>query len=43
MLYEYAKHMRDFLGGVFIFFLKFSFLYVLGIFNKTIIPVAMLI
>ena len=41
MFYEYVKRTRDFGGGVFIFF-KFSLLYFLGVFNKTIIPLALL-
>ena len=40
MLYEYGKRTRDFFGGVFIFF-KVSLLYFWGVFNKTIIPLAL--
>ena len=40
MLYEYGKRTRDFFLGVFIFF-KFSLLYFWGVFNKTIIPLAL--
>ena len=39
MLYEYGKRTRDFLGGV--FFLKFSLFYFWGVFNKTIILLAL--
>ena len=39
MLYDYGKRMRDFFE-VFFFF-KFSLLYVWGVFNKTIIPLAL--
>ena len=41
MLYQYGKHARDFLGVFFLVFLKFSFLYFWGVFNKTIIPLAL--
>ena len=40
MLYEYGKRTHDF-WGVFIFFFKFSLLYFWGVFNKTIIPLAL--
>ena len=40
MLYEYGKRMRDFFEA-FLFFLKFSLLYFWGVFNKTIIPFAL--
>ena len=40
MLYEYGKRTRDFLEAFFIFF-KFSLLYFWGVFNKTIIPLAL--
>ena len=40
MLYEYGKRTRDFFGAS-LFFLKFSFLYFWGVFNKTIIPLAL--
>ena len=39
MLYEYGKRTRNFLRR-FIFF-KFSLLYFWGVFNKTIIPLAL--
>ena len=39
ILYEYGKRTRDFLGA-FLFF-KFSLLYFGGVFNKTIIPLAL--
>ena len=39
MLYEYGKRTRDFFEA-FLFFLKFSLLYFGGVFNKTIIPLA---
>ena len=38
MLYEYGKRTRDFLEA---FFFKFSLLYFGGVFNKTIIPLAL--
>ena len=41
MLYEYGKRTRDFFLGFFLFFFKFSLLYFLGGFNKTIIPLAL--
>ena len=41
MLYEYGKRTRDFWGAFLFFFLKFSLLYVWGVFNKTIIPLAL--
>ena len=45
MLYKYGKCMHNFfLGGgvgVFFLFLKLSFLYFGGVFNKTIIPLAL--
>ena len=41
MLYEYGKRTRDFLGAFYFFFLKFSLLYFWGVFNKTIIPLAL--
>ena len=40
MLYEYGKRTHDFFKAFFIF-LKFSLLYFWGIFNKTIIPLAL--
>ena len=40
MLYEYGKRTRDFLEA-FLFFLKCSFLYFGGVFNKTIILLAL--
>ena len=40
MLYEYGKRTRDF-WGAFLFFLKFSLLYFWGVFNKTIISLAL--
>ena len=40
MLYEYGKRTRDFFEA-FLFFLKFSLLYFWGVFNKTIIPLAL--
>ena len=40
MLYEYGKRTRDCLGA-FLFFFKFSLLYFCGVFNKTIIPLAL--
>ena len=40
MLYKYGKQMRDF-GGVFIPCLAMIFLYFGGVFNKTIIPFAL--
>ena len=40
MLYEYGRRTRDFFGGSFIF-LKFSLLFLGGLFNKTIIPLAL--
>ena len=40
MLYEYSKRTRDFLGG-YLLFLKLSLLYFWDVFNKTIIPVAL--
>ena len=39
MLYEYGKRTRDF--EAFLFFFKFSLLYFWGVFNKTIIPLAL--
>ena len=40
MLYEYGKRTRDFFEA-FLFFFKFSLLYFWGVFNKTIIPLAL--
>ena len=40
MLYEYGKRTRDFLEA-FLFFFKFSLLYFGGVFNKTVIPLAL--
>ena len=40
MLYEYGKRTREFFEA-FLFFLKFSLLYFWGVFNKTIIPLAL--
>ena len=40
MLYEHGKRTVIFLGR-FQFFLKFSLLYLGGVFNKTIIPLAL--
>ena len=42
MLYEYGKRTRDFFEA-FLFFLKFSLLYFWGVFNKTIIPLALVV
>ena len=39
MLYEYGKRTRDFWGRF--YFLKFSFLHFWGVFNKTIISLAL--
>ena len=42
MLYEYGKRTRDiFFWRRFYFFFKFSLLYFWGVFNKTIIPLAL--
>ena len=41
MLYEYGKRTRDFFEAFFIFFLKYSLLSFGGVFNKTIIPLAL--
>ena len=41
MLYEYAKHMHDFFEAFVVFFLKFSLISFGGVFNKTIIPLAL--
>ena len=42
MVYEYGRGTHDFFEAFFNFFLKFSLLYFLGIFNKTIIiPLAL--
>ena len=40
MVYEYGKRTRD-VFEAFLFFLKFSLLYFWGVFNKTIIPLAL--
>ena len=40
MLYEYGKRTCEFFEA-FLFFLKFSLLYFGGVFNKTIIPLAL--
>ena len=40
MLYKYGKRSHDFFE-VFLFFLKFSLLYFWGVFNKTIILLAL--
>ena len=40
MLYQYGKSTRDFFEA-FLFFFKFSLLYFGGVFNKTIIPLAL--
>ena len=40
MLYEYGKRTRDFLRR-FLFFLKFSLLYIWSVFNKTVIALAL--
>ena len=40
MLHEYGKRTRDFLRR-FYFFFKFSLLYFWGVFNKTVIPLAL--
>ena len=40
MICEYGKRMRDFFEAFFIFF-KFSLLYFGGVFDKTIIPLAL--
>ena len=40
MIYKHGKNMRDFLG-LFIFIVVCSFLYFGGVFNKTIIPLAL--
>ena len=40
MLYEYGKRTHKFLGA-FLFFCKFSLLYFWGVFNKTIVPLAL--
>ena len=40
MLYEYGKRTRGFFEA-FLFFLKFSLLCFWGVFNKTIIPLAL--
>ena len=40
MLYEYGKRTRDFFEA-FLFFFKFSLLYFGGVFNRTIIPHAL--
>ena len=41
MLYEYGKRTRDLFETFLIFFLKFSLLNFWGVFNKTIIPLAL--
>ena len=40
MLYKYGKRTRDLLRP-FLFFFRFSLLYFGGVFNKTIIPLAL--
>ena len=40
MFYEYGKHTHG-LFEAFLFFFKFSLLYFRGVFNKTIIPLAL--
>ena len=41
MLYEYGKRTRDFFEAFLLLFFKFSLLYFWGVFNKTIIPLAL--
>ena len=41
MLYEYGKHMHDFFEAFVVFFLKFSLISFGGVFNITIIPLAL--
>ena len=40
MIYKNCEHVRDFLG-LFVFIVVYSFLYFGGVFNKTIIPLAL--
>ena len=41
MLYKYGKRTHGFFFEAFLFFFKFSLLYFGGVFNKTIIPLAL--
>ena len=41
MLYEYGKRTRDFFEAFLFFFFKFSLLCFWGVFNKTVIPLAL--
>ena len=41
ILYEYGKRTRDFFLKAFLFFFKFSLLYFGDVFNKTIVPLAL--